>query len=77
MKIVKAVTETKRIKSPEMTDEECYLRLGVPEGLQCDGSYPKRFGVVQDAYGPQIPHNKKGMGFKAAQAVVAAVFGAQ
>ena len=58
MKVVKAVTVGKRIKPPAMSDDEAYLRLGVPSGVETDGSHPTTCGVPHDAInGPQNPHN--------------------
>lgn len=32
---------------PHMSDNEIYLRLGIPDGLQNDGDQPEHYGIVQ------------------------------
>lgn len=35
---------------PSTTDDELFLRLNVPSGLQSDGSWPKHYGIVQKSH---------------------------
>jgi hypothetical protein len=35
---------------PVMSEDEVYLRLNVPSGLQTNGSYPTHYGIVQKAH---------------------------
>lgn len=60
-KVRKAILEGRRIKPPAMSDEESYLRVGIPDGLRTDGTYPIVCGVVQDVAGPKhvepVAHN--------------------
>ena len=35
---------------PSMSDDELYLRLNVPQGLQTNGTWQKRFGIVQESH---------------------------
>lgn len=61
MAVRKAILQGKRIKPPAMSDEEAYLRHGIPDGLRTDGSYPTVCGVVQNVAGPShvepVAHN--------------------
>lgn len=46
---------------PAISDNEIYLRFNVPDGLESNGSWPMKYGIVQDAHrdpdGSVIPHN--------------------
>lgn len=35
---------------PSMSDDELYLRLNVPQGLESNGTWQKRFGIVQESH---------------------------
>lgn len=58
MKFVKDKQITKK-PMPSASDDEAFLRLGVPDGLRTDGSQPK---CVYPRYvdDKEIPHNRKG-----------------
>ena len=57
----KAQIKVKRIRPTIMSDSECYLRVGVPDGLNTDQKGTPRYGIVQDVTkSPAIPHNRKG-----------------
>jgi hypothetical protein len=35
---------------PSMSDDELYLRLNVPQGLQSNGTWPTRYGIEQHSH---------------------------
>jgi hypothetical protein len=39
-----------RHELPSMSDNELYLRVGIPDGLQNDGSHAEHYGIVQQAH---------------------------
>ncbi len=46
---------------PSVSDMEIYLRLNVPDGLESNGQWPYKYGIVQEAHadaeGSILPHN--------------------
>ena len=47
------VPQPRRIEMPSMSDDEVYLRLNVPSGLQTNGTWPKHYGIVQNSHKDQ------------------------
>jgi hypothetical protein len=53
------VARTKTIPIPHMSDDEAYLRLGIPDGLQNDGKQCEYVGINQGDSGSVIQHTSK------------------
>jgi hypothetical protein len=50
LKIGQSAPEIHTRPMPSMSEDEVYLRLNVPQGLQSDGSWPTHYGIVQHAH---------------------------
>lgn len=47
---IKRMPPTRTIPYPAMSDDEVYLRINVPDGLQSNGKWPTTYGIVQNAH---------------------------
>jgi hypothetical protein len=47
LKIAERMPQPRVLPMPHMSDGELYLRLGIPDGLQNDGSQPEHNGIPQ------------------------------
>jgi hypothetical protein len=54
---INRVAYTKTRPMPHMSDDEAYLRLGIPDGLQNDGKQCEYIGICQHDNGSVIQHN--------------------
>jgi hypothetical protein len=50
MKVGLVMPKIKTRPVPSMSDDELYLRLNVPQGLKTNGTWQKRFGIVQESH---------------------------
>jgi hypothetical protein len=57
LQIAERVPQPRRLEMPMMSDQELYLRLNVPDGLQSNGTWPTKY-ITQDTSGPSaIKHD--------------------
>lgn len=50
LKVELQMPQVKVRPMPSMSEDEIYLRLNVPQGLESDGSWQTRYGIVQRAH---------------------------
>jgi hypothetical protein len=57
LQIAERMPQPRRLEMPAMSDQELYLRLNVPDGLQSNGTWPTKY-ITQDTSGPSaIKHD--------------------
>ena len=57
---IKAVLKGKTIKAPQFTDDEAYLRLGIPSGISMQTNGDEATVCDAIGYSGANPHNMKG-----------------
>jgi hypothetical protein len=47
---IKRMPATRTIPYPPVSDDEVYLRINVPDGLETNGKWPTTYGIVQNGH---------------------------
>jgi hypothetical protein len=51
LKIAERMPQPRRLEMPVMSEQEAFLRLNVPDGLQTNGTLPKKY-ITEDISAP-------------------------
>jgi hypothetical protein len=51
LQIAERMPQPRRLEMPAMSDQEAFLRINVPDGLQSNGSWPLKY-VTEDISAP-------------------------
>ena len=51
LKIAERMPQPRRLEMPIMSDQEAFLRLNVPDGVETNGTWPKKY-ITEDISAP-------------------------